>query len=209
MMTETILISFPRTGSRWLKFSMEVFIAGRALHELTNEYYQDYHVMKHTHDFNLEETHKDFIYLYRNPVDTVYSLMEYENMDKSNKESIVEISKKYAMHAKRWMIDVDSTIKKTIVAYEDLRETWNDEFEKICTHIGVEFSKDKFRLFENMTKENLKPKMPFMDNYKLINTSEEYATNRSEFASLNKEIIMKAFIEVDTDLLQYFKRYLD
>src|SRR5690606_25937856 len=74
------LVSFPRTGSHWLRMILELYFE-RPLLTRTFYYFdkEDDYLLLHTHDMGLTLLRENIIYIHRNPVDTVYSQINYYN----------------------------------------------------------------------------------------------------------------------------------
>ena len=99
------LVSFPRTGSHWLRLLMELYFEKPAL--VRAFYYKDAmdFTCYHHHDENLELSgRKNVIYLYRNPVDTVYSQLCYYNQKIDDEARIQEWSNLYGRLLKKWLV---------------------------------------------------------------------------------------------------------
>ena len=75
------LVSFSRTGSHWLRMIMELYFEKPSL--VRAFYFKDANdfTCYHTHDMDLELRRENVIYLYRNPVETVYSQLCYYKED--------------------------------------------------------------------------------------------------------------------------------
>ena len=73
----TLMVSFPRTGSHWLRMLMELYFERPTLKLVF--YYPEVtdYLAYHTHDLSLDMEHPTVLYLYRNPVDTVYSQLSF------------------------------------------------------------------------------------------------------------------------------------
>ena len=73
----TFLVSFPRTGSHWLRMLTELYFGRPSLVRVF--YYserQDF-LMLHAHDLELDVERLRVIYLYRHPVETIFSQLYY------------------------------------------------------------------------------------------------------------------------------------
>lgn len=198
------LISFPRTGSHWLRLLMELYFEKPSL---TRTFY--YHDVKdftcyHQHDEDLSiKNIKNVLYLYRNPMDTVYSQMNYykENMD--DEARIKYWSELYGSHLSKWLFEEKFTIKKTVLTYEGLKNNINREFKKICDHFEEPFISSKFDLvIAKVNKEELKKKTKH-DN-QVVNLSHSYESQRENFGKNYGEYIMKCVSQQNKELKSLF-----
>ena len=100
----TYLVSFPRTGSHWLRIIMELYYE-RPL--LTRTFHfpnrRDY-LLLHTHDMCLQIVRNDVIYLYRHPVDTIYSQLRYYQEPAHERLRILHWTQRYACHLAKWLV---------------------------------------------------------------------------------------------------------
>lgn len=128
------LISFPRTGSHWLRMIMELYFEKPSL--VRAFYYKNAtsFTCYHRHDEKLEIQRKNVIYLYRNPVDTIYSQMNYYKEHIEDTYRIKYWANLYGRHLKKWLIDEAFTNKKTVLTYDGLKSNMEQEFVKICSH---------------------------------------------------------------------------
>ena len=106
------LISFPRTGSHWLRMLMEIYFEKPSLIRCFYYGNSQAYTCIHQHDVELLIERQHVIYLYRNPIDTIYSQLQYnvENLD--DVSSIEYWSEKYGKHLSKWLFDEKFTTKK-------------------------------------------------------------------------------------------------
>ena len=69
------LVSFPRTGSHWLRMVMERYFGRPSLVRVFYYPERNDFLTLHTHDLELDVQRRNVIYLYRDPVETVFSQM--------------------------------------------------------------------------------------------------------------------------------------
>lgn len=188
------LVSFPRTGSHWLRMLMELYFERPSLVRVF--YYperKDYLTL-HTHDLDLDVERSNVIYLYRDPVDTVFSQMNYYKEDIGNPERIYYWSNLYARHLNKWLHDESFTKKKTVLRYELLKADLVNEFRKICNHFELPF--DETCLLEaakRISKEHVKGKTPH--DTQVINLSNSYGLQRDEFRKEQSEFIWQTILD--------------
>jgi hypothetical protein len=135
------LVSFSRTGSHWLRNIMELYFLKPALVRIF--YYKnatDFTCL-HSHDIMLDVIRKNVIYLYRNPIDTIYSQIRYHKQDINNQYVIKYWASLYGQHLSKWLLDENFTNKKTVITYENMKKDLSQEFIKVCEHLGYDFDK--------------------------------------------------------------------
>jgi hypothetical protein len=193
------LISFPRTGSHWLRMIMELYFEKPSLVRIF--YYKDARdfTCYHRHDVDLQIEHENIIYLYRNPVDTIYSQLKYHNENIDDIERIRYWSELYGRHLTKWLIDEKFTKKNTILTYEGMKKNLIEEFSKICNHFNQKIDKEKLgKAAETVSKEEVKKKTTH-DQY-VINRSTDYEKLRSEFAEEYGRKISESILNIDNRL---------
>jgi len=184
------LVSFPRTGSHFLRMLMEAYFKRPCL--VRTFYYPNKknYTCYHTHDLKLEVKRKNIIYLHRNPIDVVYSQLKYNN-EEINEDFILSYSYDYKRHLDKWFKEEFSE-KKTIISYEDLIDKPDNEFKKICNHLNLEFNKNLFnKIYLSVTKEEVKKRTGHDSS--VINLSQEYKDKKENFKSKYGDYILKYF----------------
>ena len=198
------LVSFPRTGSHWLRMLMELYFDRPSLVRVF--YYperKDYLTL-HTHDMDLDVYRKNIIYLYRNPIPTIYSQMMYEEDDLNDVDKIKHWADLYGRHLRKWLIEEDVSIKKTVVRYENLQKDLPNEFSKIAAHFGTTLDLGKIRsAMERVSKVEVKKKTTHDDQ--VVNLNSTYEANRADFISKHGDLIKTIVIERSLNLREYFK----
>lgn len=197
------LISFPRTGSHWLRMLMELYFEKPSL--VRSFYYKnpkDF-TCYHHHDEELTVERRNVIYLFRDPVPTVFSQMNYYNNDLSDKQKIAHWSDLYGRHLNKWLIAERFTTKKTVLRYENMKNDINTEFAKICDHFGLPFDAQRLAtVSKEVSKEKLKEKTKH-DN-QVVNLSSDYDSERKNFHKKNEALIMDAVFSVAPGVKSYF-----
>lgn len=199
------LVSFPRTGSHWLRNVMELYFEKPAL--LRVFYYEnpDDFTCYHIHDENLnfvKEEDRRIIYLYRNPVDTVFSQMNYYAEELGNEERVKYWADLYGQHLKKWLIDLN-TENQVVLSYDSLRDDFHKEFKKIVVFLGYKFDSKKLdKVLDLVSKEKIKKKVS--DDKNVIKNSEGYKERRAEFVERNKDLVWDCVLNQDIKLKGYF-----
>ena len=183
------LVSFPRTGSHWLRMLMELYFEKPSL--VRAFYYKDavdftcYH--HHDEDLNLAGR-ENVIYLYRNPVDTVYSQIRYYRQKTDAEHRVREWSNLYGRHLQKWLLTERCADKKTVLTYEGLSSDLHKEFSKLVAHFGQVLDRDRLdEVAKQVSKSSLKKRTSH--DKQVVNTSESYSRERERFRSAYTAIV--------------------
>jgi len=194
------LISFPRTGSHWLRMLMELYFEKPSL--VRAFYFRNAadFTCYHRHDQDLTERCSNVIYLYRNPLDTVYSQLVYYKESPSDPERIAYWATLYGRHLAKWLLDAgQGGQKKTVVRYEGLQSSPEGEFKKICSHLGLPFDVRKLeRAGRLVSKKTLRRKTSH--DPQVVNLTGAYEAGRSEFRQQQGEAVFRLLNSVDPQL---------
>ena len=148
---------------------------------------------------DLDLRRESVIYLYRNPVETIYSQLNYyrENLeDESRRQYWVEL---YARHLSKWLLHENFTKKKTVLTYEAMKSRMSEEIRKICLHFNEEFDPQKLTQVEmQVSKAKLKKKT--RHDGQVVNLSGSYQDDRETFASRYGEEIVNQLYTIDPGL---------
>lgn len=197
-------VSFPRTGSHWLRMLMELYFERPSL--VRAFYYFDAtdFTCYHRHDEDLTVERKSVLYLYREPVETIYSQMSFYKEQLNDRKRIVYWAELYGRHMDKWLYKEKFTTKKTILTYEGLRKNLSTEFEKICQHLKSPFDPQKLATVEqSVTKEKLKKKTTH--DPRVLNLSTEYESQREVFKADNSLLIHETIGRQNPELAALFK----
>lgn len=167
------LVSFPRSGSQWLGAVMELYFDRPCVRDrkatLIENDREDW-MWIHDHDLELEFFNDDSIYLYRNPIDVLYSWLHYK-FDATRRKSIwgkfvqrhekiiteaevISQSELLKKHLHKWLASEHKA--RTVVRYESLKQAPEKEFGKICQHFGQTSSQEQIKkAFEEASREKL------------------------------------------------------
>ncbi|MBN1680162.1 MAG: sulfotransferase domain-containing protein [Anaerolineae bacterium] len=182
------LVSFPRTGSHWLRMLIELYFERPTLKRAF--YYPDRHdyLLLHTHDLELDVQRRNVIYLYRDPVETVYSQLQYHHENPNDTGRITHWADLYGRHLDKWLRTETCTTHKTIVTYEGLRRDLPFEYAKITAHFDTAFDYERFdNVAQRVTKEEVKRKTPHDEQVMQLGTA--YQTTRDEFTAAHADLV--------------------
>lgn len=181
------LVSFPRTGSHWLRMMMERYFERPSLVRIFFYPEKTDYLSFHTHDKNLRFLHPRVIYLYRDPVDTVYSQMQFcgEPLDSAGK--VRHWTGEYAANLSKWLLTETFTEKKLILRYENLRNEPATEFARLCDWYGTDFDAARFEQAKaGLTRQRVDSGT---SDRRVVNLSSDYADQRKKFRAMHQELI--------------------
>lgn len=191
----TMLVSFPRTGSHWLRMVMELYFGRPSLVRVFYYPKRSDYLTLHKHDVDLDFMHQNVIYLYRDPVETVFSLISYHKENIDDDERILHWSDLYGQHLNKWLHQEKFTGKKTIIRYEHLRDTPDAEFTRICEHFGEQLDSERLHeAMSNVTKGRVKAKTE-ADDPNVISLGNDYESQRSAFRQNHANRVWEVLLE--------------
>jgi hypothetical protein len=197
------LISFPRTGSHWLRLAMELYFEKPSLVRIFYYKNASEFTCYHRHDEDLSIRRKNVIYLYRHPLDTVYSQLKYYNENIHDRQRIKYWTDLFGCHLKKWLVEETFTAKKTVLTYEGMSKNMEGEFKKICSHFSMALDKEKFQAaLAKVSKREVKKKTTH--DRQVINLSEAYQVEKREFKKTYSTLIMDGIYSVDKELKRFF-----
>lgn len=199
------LVSFSRTGSHWLRMIMELYFEKPSLSRAF--YFKDAtdFTCYHRHDMELELRRENVIYLYRNPVETVYSQLCYYREDPDDQERRQHWTNLYAKHLSKWLVHDDFTKKKTVITYEGMKSDMHGEIKKICEHFGQDFDPVKLNsVLVQVSKERLKEKTKH--DQQVVNLTDAYQNKRDVFREKYGKSIVDDLCSTERGLEKIFTR---
>jgi hypothetical protein len=198
----TYLVSFPRTGSHWLRMVMELYFEKPSLIRVFYYRYANDFTCYHLHDEDLKLKRRNVIYLYRNPVETIYSQMLYYEEDIDNVKRIKYWAALYGKHLSKWLIQERFTRKKMLITYEGMKNHMPNEFKKLCDYFSIIYNESKlYKCVKKVSKEEVKNKTKHDE--KVINNSKSYKQNRYDFFEKYQQEIMEVVYNQDAELRWY------
>jgi hypothetical protein len=197
------LVSFPRTGSHWLRMMMELYFEKPTL--VRPFYYDksDEFLCYHVHDIEQKLERDNVIYLYRKPSDVVYSQMIYHEEDLGNKIRVKYWATVYGLHLEKWLIKETFTKRKLIIKYEKLKNDLGNEFQKIVNFYDYEFDAGRLDdIAQKVSKEEVKRKTSH--DKKVINRKDNYQQLKNRFLKSNSKLLTESVLSVNSDLNRFF-----
>jgi hypothetical protein len=187
------LVSYPRTGSHWLRFTLEKYLNEPCL--VRSFFVENPKSVwgLHTHDqFSKEQGYKNIIYLYRNPVDVIYSQMVYYKI-KFNKENIDKQIKEYKTHLDKWLVNTPEGVENIIrISYEEINNDPINTIKKVLEFLDKPIDEEKIEMsFDSISKSEVKKRTAYSD--RVLNTDKGYDDCRDMFKEKFSELISKEF----------------
>ncbi len=203
-------ISYPRTGSHWIRLVMEEYFEKPSLVVLFKKGPDNGFTCYHTHDLvsdgittgSIEKS--KVIYLYRDISETIYSNLKYNNKNLNDTEEIKKYSNSYAINLTKWLEKCEGDSNKLILSYENFKEDFPTEFKKLTDFFSVEFDREKlFSITEGLSKNRVKTSSG--NRYSKINDSKAYNDSREVFVTKHKDLCENTVFERNVELKKYFK----
>lgn len=176
-----LLVSYPRSGSHWINAMMEISLDRSRGPDQTGgitwrskKANEDY-LWFHCHDKKLTQPKSNSelgdIFLFRNPIDCLYSLQSINPY-----ANIVEESHYYKNNFEKWI-----SMAKTVLIYEYAVKDPYGCLELGAKHFNIPFEHDKAKLaVETCTKEAIMTKIKSAWHSDK-NLTEQYKNNKTQF----------------------------
>tara|TARA_R100000353_G_scaffold88121_1_gene65407 strand:- start:132 stop:839 length:708 start_codon:yes stop_codon:yes gene_type:complete len=167
------LVSFPRTGSHWFRVMMEKYTGMpsvvRSFYDPNPKCVWGFHIHDrfigiYEHSEGPTRNLKNVIYLYRNPCDTIFSLLKYDNVipqgwrgnfNKQIMKKTISYSKEYRAHLDRWLNNNSDIENIIIIKYEDLKQA--STFRQVIEFLGFLWDEEKFlKILKQTDKKSIK-----------------------------------------------------
>lgn len=200
----TYLVSFPRTGSHWLRALIELGLGKPTLTRVLYLIGRTDYVLLHDHDDDMVLRRRDVIYLYRDPVETVFSQMSYRE-DAIDDEAVFHCTEAYGRHLERWILQDTWTTRKTFVTYEGLQTDVLSEMTKVANHLGLPANPVKIaRAARRATRQNIAERSAW--NPKVIRLSPDYEILRRQFRERYSGLVWRTLLLGRDGLRPFFGR---
>ena len=197
-------ISFPRTGSHWLRMIMELYFEKPSLVQIF--YYKNTKGFScfHRHDVQLSIWGpRNVLYLYRDPVDTVYSQLQYDKDNMSDENRIRYWTVLYGKHLSKWLFDETFTVKKTVITYEEMHKDIHTTFKRVCEHFNMPFDAEKLdTTLCHVSKKKLRRRVK--TNIPVVQLSPEYEKGRLIFREKYAPLVYTLINEQNSGLRSLF-----
>lgn len=201
-------VGVSRSGSHWIRIVLEGYLGGKSPLSNFIACKDDIKVlMNHLSDFNgthdlLLDFQSDYvIYLYRNPIDCIFSNLKYDGTDISNRNRVDYYLDIWIKHIQKWYYDEQFTKKKVILCYEKLEQDFVSEFSKILFFLNLEIDEKKIiNSKQNYSKSKIRE---IVHDKKVINNESDYEIQRNKFIELHGEYIYKRLPKTHIDICHF------
>jgi len=203
-------VGVSRSGSHWIRLVLEGYLDGTspissfiACKDDINVLYSRLSDFKGTHDMQLDFVYDNVIYLYRNPIDCIFSNLKYDGTDFRNKNEVDKYLEIWIAHIQKWIYDEKFTNKKVILSYEKLKNNFIDEFSKLLEFLNIGINTEKItQSNETYTKSKIRE---IVHDKKVINNESDYELQRSKFVELFGEYIISKLPETHKIICEFPK----
>lgn len=193
-------VGFSRSGSHWIRLVLEEYMDGQSPLSSFIACKDDINILinrsndfKGTHDLALDFQSDYVIYLYRNPIDCIFSNFKYDGTDLQDRNAVNHYLDIWIKHIQKWCYDEVFTKKKVILSYEKLQEDFVSEFSKILSFLNLSIDEHKIiRAKEIYTKVNIRE---IVHDKKVINNEFDYEIQRNKFVELHGKYIYERLPE--------------
>ena len=135
----------------------------------------------HDHDLSLSEKSQAVIYLYRNPIDTVFSQIKYHNQNFDDPATILQWTDLYGSHLTKWIYTETFTQRKMVVGYEDLVQNPLKVFQRLSAFYGYRYDPKRAKQVLNHVTKKVVQSKTINHDPQVQQISPQYETLRSEF----------------------------
>lgn len=214
------LVSYPRTGSHWFRILVEKYTGSpsyfRSFYTPNPSHVWGFHIHNRQADTpdkteGIIEGLKKVIYLYRNPIDTIFSLLKYDNILPSNwntegiptiRKKVIKFSKEYEKHLNFWLNNKHNAEKIIYVKYEDLKNNPKHTFKQILDFLQFDWDPERFDwVYKSVSKASTKSVT--QHDYRVVNSEQLLTTNTIK----KQKLKFKELFESDIKLI--FKEYYE
>ncbi len=159
--TLPFLVSFPRTGSHWLRSFLELYFDRPLLRRSFHEHDSQEFLLLHTHDLENEiKDRRDVVYLYRGVVSTVFSQLTYHHGADAPHlpaEPILATAHQYRRHLRKWLLREDVAARKCVLTYEALLDRPVESLSEVITFLGGEANDERIiEVWPRVTLESVR-----------------------------------------------------
>jgi hypothetical protein len=191
------LVSFPRTGSHWLRMICEAYTDRPTLVRSFYDHDNEDYLFLHVHDVELDFVAQDIIYLYRDPLPTVYSTMKYHRVE--GEAEVRKWAGAYRAHLDKWLLQDQFSRSKTLVRYEDLPAG----FERVAAHLGLDYDPARLaHVAEQITLEHVREHTAH--DPQVMRRDQVYALQGDEFAERYWRLVDDCVFEQSPGLRPFF-----
>ena len=138
---------------------------------------------KGTHDMDLDYKTDCVVYLYRNPIDCIFSNLKYDGTDISDRKAVDYYLNIWIAHISKWVYDENFTKEKVVLCYENMMEDFVSEFSKLLRFLLIPIDESKIiKSRDKYTKSKIRD---IIHDKKVINIEPDYDKQRLQFKELH------------------------
>lgn len=196
-----IFISYPRCGAHYINYMMEVYFNRprlRISHAFRGQGREDY-MWVHDHDIFTKNKKDIVLYLYRDPLDVVFSQVYYNHQQEESEEDVREIVNQYRNHLYYYLLD-KKVRSDQYIRYENIvdESKFEDEFKKICDAFSQPFDSERaLEIKRDTTKDRIKKVVDLVhvpnEAKRVLNLSDEYSEYKSKWKEKYSGLISDSF----------------
>ena len=187
------LISYPRTGSHWLRIMLEEYLEMPCGPQAF--FYPDSPPWAlHVHDrFVGQEAYqegpvtnlKKVVYLHRDPIDTIFSQLKYEGFSEPTDREVDKLTEEYSLHIDRWLHNNEDISELFEITYEEMKLDTAASLRGILLFLGYAIDEDRIaKVCKQSSKSKTKsvtPHDPKALNAQSLNEPENYSFQKEAF----------------------------
>lgn len=199
----TFLISFPRTGSHWLRMLTELYFGRPSLVRIFYYPERRNYLMLHTHDLELDVVRTKVIYLFRDPVETIYSQIFYHKEEFGDSRQIRYWTDLYGRHLDKWLHREQFSRQKTILTYEGMERNLPKEFAKVTRHFGETLEEPRLeKVARKVTKDEVRKRTEH--DPQVVQLRSAYHDARARFRQEHGSLVWDVLSRDRPYLVDYF-----
>ncbi len=186
------LVSFPRTGSHWLRMILERYTDRPSQPRAYFAHDNNDYLLTHTHDYRFALRPQKLIYLYRDPEPVVFSQIMYHRDDPFDSTNVEVWSAVYRAHLLHWTQRMWPN--RVIVRFEQMQADIVAAITPALELLSLPL--DEARLIEaaqRSTKDRVAEKTS--DNPRIMNRSTDYAEQRQRFINQMGPLVRRIVVD--------------
>jgi len=157
------------------------------------------YLLLHAHDKNIDVERKNVLYLYRDPVETIFSQLSFYHEDTNDLDRIEYWTDLYGKHLAKWLHQEEFTRRKTVLRYDYLKSNPNYEFGKAIRHFETQVNEVRLsRILTKLTKTTVKKTAFYQPR----------AVNISKYYEKTREIFKREHVDRVWEILLRDREYL-
>jgi len=198
------LVSFPRTGSAWLRMMIELAFDRPTLTRVYLLQDRTDYIMLHTHDDDLTLRRNCVVYLYRDPVDTIYSQLSFTGEDTTSEYAIIDCAERYGRHLWKWLVEEEFTRRKAVIRYDRLQNDVVSEMGKIAACIGIHRCDERTCAAAVIADKNMMKQNTSYDP-QIMRKDAGYDAARHDFRGGFSETVWRQVLNNREEIIEWFR----